>query len=171
MIRRFAGMAVLGATMLALGVGCGSGHKKVEVKVTYDGQPLAGAMVVFAADNGQLASGLTDAGGMCTLKSGVKEGVPPGTYAVTISKLEKPAVDANADPKAAMDFMKTGGPKPGGAKVPGAAVGGPPGGPGGAPTGPKNLINNKYNDPKTSGLSCKVPDDVSGVKEFALSSK
>src|SRR5262245_21836999 len=173
MIRRFALMPVLGAAMLALGLGCNTGFKKVDVKVTYDGQPLDGAMVVFTSDTGQLASGLTDAAGVCTLKSGNnKEGVPPGTYAVTISKIEKPAVDAAADPKAAMDHMKNLAPKPGAAK---AGPGMPPGGPGAAPPGgittPKNLIPAKYNDPKTSGFSCKVPEDTSGVKEFALTSK
>ena len=35
----------------------------------------------------------------------------------------------------------------------------------------KSLIPEKYNDVTKSGLTYKVPEDASGIKEFSLSSK
>jgi len=88
MIRRFAVLTLLGAAILALGVGCGGAGSKVEVLVTLDGQPLEGASVTFNSDKGTPYAGMTDAAGKCTLIGPTKEGVPPGDYGVTISKFE-----------------------------------------------------------------------------------
>ena len=90
MIQRSLALAVFGVAALALGLGCSNPNKKVEVKVTMDDTPLADALVSFTSDTGASASGMTDATGMCKLKSGTKEGVLAGDYAVTITKTERP---------------------------------------------------------------------------------
>lgn len=100
---RFLTMALL---VLTAGIGCSKGPslKTVPVsgKVTLDGQPLAGASVVF---HGEMASGavappppstgITGADGtykLSTMASGsqVAAGAPPGTYKVTITKQSGP---------------------------------------------------------------------------------
>jgi hypothetical protein len=63
--------------------------------VTLAGQPVEGADVVFMSQQGQLASGQTDAQGgfrLMTFQPG--DGAVPGDYTVGISKKEK-VVDPN----------------------------------------------------------------------------
>jgi hypothetical protein len=170
MIRRLAALTVLASAILGLGLGCSSGTSKVEVKVTLDDQPLSGATVVFSPDSGTAVppSGLTDDKGMCRIKSGNSDSVPAGNYSVTISKTDSFG-GTSGDPM--KDMMKAG--KDGGSL---GGKGGNPAGPAmapmpGGPKGVKSSIPGKYGDAKSSGLTCKVPEETSGVKEFKLTSK
>ncbi len=91
-------------------VGCGKpglGTVPVSGKITVDGSPMEGVMVVFdSGQSGRAASGITDAQGMYTLTTEVSgDGALPGSYKVAVSKhenvgdFERPKnVDPN-DPK------------------------------------------------------------------------
>ena len=85
-----AGMALT----LLIAWGCGSAGAdyslvelhKVGGKVTLDGQPLVGAVVMFETPDRQFAYGLTDSGGRYTLQiDSEKSGVTPGQKSVRIS--------------------------------------------------------------------------------------
>lgn len=90
---------LIGAIMLALCCGgCGSqgaDYSKVDLntatgKVTLDGQPLAGAVVTFEAEDGQFSYGLTDSNGAYALQfDSEKKGVTPGPKVVRISTTRK----------------------------------------------------------------------------------
>lgn len=83
--------------MLAMLCGCGGGDKgpergEVEGVVTLDGQPLAGAVVMFAPqaspgkESGSTSVGVTDSAGKYTLSySGDKTGAVIGTHLVRIT--------------------------------------------------------------------------------------
>jgi hypothetical protein len=172
-----AAFLTLAATLPFIGLGCGPGLSKVECKVTLDGEPVAEATVNFMPEDkgGLQASGMTDAQGMVTLKTGDKEGVRAGKYKVFVSKTSH--VQGLDDPNMSMaDKMKQatgggggppgaggGGPPGGGKKMPGGMMpGGGAGGPGG-PGGPGNmgvkreeLLPGVYNTDKTP-LSVTVP--------------
>lgn len=94
---------LLGMTLAVIGVGCGgAGEDKwakdrpevvdVEGVVTYQNQPVEGATVVFAPTDGKhAASGLTDSSGRFTVSAFPNsEGAVPGSYKVTVTKLETP---------------------------------------------------------------------------------
>ena len=87
-------LVVIGALLS----GCsGSGTRPVPVSgtVSLNGQPVAGADVVFMPQQGQLASGQTDAQGRFQLLTAqLGDGAVPGDYAVGISKKEK-IIDPN----------------------------------------------------------------------------
>ena len=85
-----AGMALT----LLIASGCGSAGAdyslvelhKVGGKVTLDGQPLVGAVVMFETPDRQFSYGLTDSGGRYTLQiDSEKAGVTPGQKTVRIS--------------------------------------------------------------------------------------
>lgn len=96
----------IGAMLFAT-VGCGTDHPPVEIvtgTVTYNGAPLAEAMVTFhpseansAGAASRASSGETDAQGVFQLTTNyvdgtsvVKlDGAPAGVYSVTVSKLKK----------------------------------------------------------------------------------
>jgi len=171
MIRRLAPLGVLGIVALALGAGCGPTLHKVQCKVTLDGKTVEGATVTFVSskDPSNTAFGVTDSSGVCTLNTGKKTGVAPGDYVVTVTKQKQLDVPLTGDPT--KDMFKA-------AQVAGNApvAGGAKPGPGGPVTpGPKskpeNLLPDKYDNVKDSGLTCKVPEDTGSVKEFALTSK
>lgn len=85
--------------VLVLCAGCGgSGTAQVTGKVTLDGSPLEGATVAFApVGEGQAASGKTDASGTYNLTTFVNnDGALPGSYKVTISKVEDAAGGAGS---------------------------------------------------------------------------
>jgi len=117
--------------------------------VTYQGEPVEGAIVVFrpAGTEGQTANGRTDAEGV--FKMGTFEGsdgVVPGEYAVMISKMEStdavkvlPEDDPNYDPNPKEE----------------------------AP--PENLLPEIYSKAETSGFSVSVTEgkDVTDL-EFEL---
>lgn len=91
--------------VLALLVGCGGsglGTVPVSGKITVDGQPMEGVMVVYnPGDGGRAASGRTDAQGMYKLTTEIKDdGALPGSYKIAVSKHENAADDVptNVDP-------------------------------------------------------------------------
>src|SRR5687768_5348489 len=76
------------ATPLLCGCGSRGGLASVRGEVTYRGQPVAGATVVFmrAAPGLLPASGMTDASGRYELMTTAPgDGVQPGKYLVTIT--------------------------------------------------------------------------------------
>lgn len=90
---------VWGGVLLLAMAGCGRKESGVKVPeelaavtgvVTMDGQPLAGAAVLFTPGpdtHGQGAFGVTDADGKYELTHySNKKGIPPGRYMVVISK-------------------------------------------------------------------------------------
>ena len=84
---------LLGAVLLS-GMACGGAGKPVKVsgRVTLDGQPLAGATVVFnpADGKGTIAAGRTDADGEFRLTTfGTDDGALPGDYKITVD-VDKP---------------------------------------------------------------------------------
>ena len=91
--------------VLGLLWGCtGNEMMPLEGTVTLDGQPLEGAAIGFIpAEGGRPATGKTDAEGRFTLASfTAKDGLPPGSYKVTVSKVET-ARAAEAAPSAVED--------------------------------------------------------------------
>jgi hypothetical protein len=110
--------------------------------VTFDGQPVEGANVIFSpADGNQtLASqAVTDSDGrfeMSTHSGGGKfvPGIAPGRYAVTVTKLDTAAVSTTLAP-------------------------------------PKDLLPKKYGSPQTSGLTADIVAGAENDFKFALSSK
>lgn len=86
MIRRLMTASIL----IGLGMfiaGCGnSGAVPVSGKVTYNGQPVANANVIFTPKNGRPAVGKTDAEGKYTLSNvGKDDGAVEGVQTVTIT--------------------------------------------------------------------------------------
>jgi hypothetical protein len=110
--------------------------------VTFDGQPVEGANVIFAPADGKqtLASqAVTDIEGrfeMSTHSGGGKfvPGIAPGRYGVAVTKLDTAAVSTTLAP-------------------------------------PKELLPKKYGNPQTSGLSADVTAGSENDFEFTLMSK
>jgi len=153
----------LGALVLA---GCGG---PAEVKTTpvsgtvyLNDQPLEGAAVTFVPDaaaagpggaavasGGVSATGVTDASGKFTLKTGQKEGAAAGKYQVAISKMDaSPTVDTGDSKEATLKMADT----------PMVT----------ADNMPKSLIPEKYASPATSGFSETVEADKANTFEFKL---
>lgn len=91
------GLAV--GALLLLCAGCGSGNPltyPVTGTVTYRGQPVAVAQVMFIADAGRSASAVTEDDGTFTLTTfDLGDGALEGSHRVTIAKIESlPAQDA-----------------------------------------------------------------------------
>mgnify|MGYP004443190601 CR=1 FL=1 len=88
------------AAMLTLAMVCAVGcnkdkaYKKVTGTVTYEGQPLEGALVMFYAQSPECetGAGTTDANGVYTITCGRSTqggtGLKPGEYKVTVAKYE-----------------------------------------------------------------------------------
>ena len=77
--------------VLGLLLGCtGNAMLPVQGTVMLDGQPLEGAAIGFIpAEGGRPATGKTDAQGHFTLASfTANDGLPPGSYKVTVTKVE-----------------------------------------------------------------------------------
>jgi hypothetical protein len=81
---------VLGIALCACANGC-SPHEKVEFKVTLDGLPVGGAIVLLdPGENGtQLsASGLTNNEGVCSISTLGKPGAARGSYKILVMKVD-----------------------------------------------------------------------------------
>jgi Carboxypeptidase regulatory-like domain len=95
--RHFAG-GLAGCLALAL-AGCAGGPVPVEGKVTMNGKPVAGATVVFIPERGGPEAGAqTDNEGNFQLTGTKTEGITPGEYRVTVSKMEWPPGVTPPDP-------------------------------------------------------------------------
>lgn len=97
-------------------VGCGksglNGTYRATGKVTYKGQPIEGATVVFSpvAQDGRAASAMTDAQGVFSLTTlEANDGALPGQYKVFISKTTT-AGKANMTPDEARMTLSSGRP-------------------------------------------------------------
>jgi len=129
--------------------GCGSGDNLVSVsgKVTFQGNPVANAQLVFKpVGTGQNATAMTDSSGNYSLRAA------PGRYkvSVTVVQASGPAIDAS-NPSADYGKMMM------------AAAQGQPAQPASA-TQPGG-IPAKYANPETSGLEVEVPK---GPYNFSL---
>jgi len=169
---RYAVAAAVFAATAAL-VGCGSGAAEVKGVVTLNGQPVEGATVVFASDDGaNIATGFTDASGNFTLTMANVNGVLPGNYTATVTKAGQlnamgPAVGGGGGEsgdnagKMGKDYVKTmiknakessasSGP-PKGPPMPGSQTGG---------SGVKTMLPKEYASPTTTPFkNIKVPTD------------
>ncbi|TWU17191.1 hypothetical protein Pla52o_53660 [Novipirellula galeiformis] len=142
-------MHVLLLAGIASLVGCGTdagldGTIPAAGTVTWQGQPVEGAVVAFIpTDGSRPASGRTDASGqfeLTTLKA--NDGAMPGSYTVTISKSEVDGTEMSSE-EARAYFEKHGQP----------------------PTvSKKELLPVKYKRPDQSGLTAEV--SVSGENQF-----
>lgn len=141
------GIAVLG--LITVGCSKGSGLKTGNVSgtVTFNGQPVANAQVVFQPkQGGQNAVGTTDAKGRYTLMTGTDQGALIGEHRVTVtvqSGAEQLSGINAADPSASY-----------GEAMMAAAAGRPPA----AQTPSAGGIPAKYADPTTSGLEFTVKE-------------
>ncbi len=114
--------------------------------VKLNGQPVAGATVVFAPDpsdapNSIAATAMTQASGDFSLQAYPPlKGAVPGKYKVTISKMELP---------------------PPAAKGPNAHDAPPP-------PPPRSLIPENYADPEKSGLTADIPEGGRNDLHFDL---
>lgn len=113
--------------------------------VTHNGQPIAGANVVFSPrGEGRAASGLTDAHGHFQLQTlTANDGVIPGTYQVAISKTQ---VEGGMSEEESQAYTAQHG------KPPQVTV--------------KELLPQKYKSPATSGLTAEVA--AGGKNQFTF---
>jgi len=151
--------------VLALGcfvLGCGSGPRvyKAGGTVTYKGQPVEGAQVTFAYDNGNFANGTTDAAGKFSLTyMGTPGGAVPGKCKVGVVKQKTVApmvmTAPTGPPKSEADFkaqqeQKVKGMRDMAEKQRELAT-----------SGTADLLPKKYADGNTSGLAFEVTTDES----------
>ena len=140
---RILGLAAL--PVLVTLMGCGRGPAKPDdlpaltpckLTVTYQGSPLSDATVTLTAEGEKwVGVGQTDANGTVSVRTnGQFEGVPSGTYTVTVKKQEGPT---GSDPSSAEEDAKLAASKA---------------------SAPKLLVPEKYTDASTSGLTVQVSD-------------
>ena len=155
---RLARVAFCFVASLPLWSGCsfgpaGPGTVPVSGKVTYDGKPVAAAIVQFKPNGGEKAEGAvgrTNAEGQFEMTTREFSGVMPGKYQVTVFKYES-TKPANKQPAASENEEEAYTPPNDNARP--------------AP-GPKNLLPAKYAQPDKSGLTAEVT--VGGANEFNL---
>ena len=146
--------------LLSVSVGCNQGPAKPDhipdltacsVTVTYNGQPVQGASVLLAPTSGQLsAAGVTDSSGKAVLKvDGMWEGVAPGEYRVTVTKMEKVEGTLGPTPENPAEYEEYQ------KKLD-------------AQPAPKHLIPEKYSGFTTSGLTITIADGTPVKETFEL---
>lgn len=149
-------LIAIGSFSIALAVGCSGGDQwtenlpeTVEVSgvVTLDGQPLEGAAVIFAPDDGKYAGqALTDSSGRFEAQAfPSKEGMVPGSYKVGVSKTIERKGKAVTGPDAAHDAG-------GGVEW-------------------VNVVPVQYTDPTKSGLTAQIPEGGTTELKFDVKSK
>lgn len=113
------------AALAATGCSTASGFVPVSGKVTYKGQPVAGATIVFmGGENTRPATAVSQQDGSFSLMTLDAKGVAPGEYTVVVTKTDSPA--ASAEPPSMEEAAKSANRPP------------PP---------PKDLLPAKYGDP------------------------
>ena len=90
-VYRILSLGLFGSLLLALG-GCGPPSGQVAGKVTFKGQPAAGAELKFqsASNADEQFSGIAGDDGAYVLSYRTLEGLPPGRYNVTITHFTLP---------------------------------------------------------------------------------
>lgn len=130
--------------VIALFAGCtGSEFPKtyrVTGTVTYKGQPVNGATIAFVSSDpeGRSAGAETDAEGNFSVKTYFSpkqqsEGIVPGEYVITVSKMEKRDLPEGMKPEEAIAVFREMGP-------------------------PKNLLPKQFASPQTSTLKLSITD-------------
>jgi hypothetical protein len=142
------------ALSLSCLIGCGSKGVPIpktvpaQGTVTYQGKPVDGANVVFNPEGeGRAASAVTDASGNFTAKTSITGdtivvGAIPGTYRVSITKIEKPAAKTPQE----MMASRTSGAEP----------------------AEKHLIPERYSQATSSGITVVVPPEGKRDIKFEL---
>lgn len=150
-------------TLLALSAGCGQATDSnrpqtfpVSGTITQGGQPVEGATVSFrAADGSAGAVGVTDTSGNYTLTTfSAGDGAVAGDHKVTITKTDRPVVEAKSDGSV-------------------ADTGDEPEEQQGTPSSeergePKNLLPEKYASPETSDLTATVSESGENKFDFQI---
>jgi hypothetical protein len=139
--------------VVVLCVGCaggkGSGTVPVTGKVTLNGAPAEGVAVSFISDGGgPSAVGVTDESGQYSLTTTAKDdGAMPGRYRVTLAKYQgsDSATAQSGEVHADYDITNE---YPAGYDESAAALAAPS----------KNLLNDRYADPNTSGFTAEVAE-------------
>ena len=151
-------IALIILTGIALFTGCNKaripGLVKCEGIVTWKGEPIEGAMVAFSPKNpsGRSAFGLTDANGKFkTTTLHVNDGIEPGEYVVTVTKMSSVREKNESLPES--DFQDP------------EAARNMPG------RGPDRVVDTYhipqvYSDKATSGLTAVVP--AKGTRDLAF---
>ncbi len=140
-------------SLLTLLAGCGgSNHPAVYAVrgvVTYEGEPVQGALVTFHGDHApRLATGTTDNEGRFQLSTfGLNDGAVPGRHRVTIRKMEIDGLDESAIPGDSMDDVL---------ENPGGVV------------RATHQLPEKYADPARSDLQVTVSDTEENVFTLVL---
>jgi hypothetical protein len=162
--------------MVLTGCGKAASIKTYPVKgtVTYNGQPLDGASVVYLPRNpdSPRTSGSTDADGKFSLNtfvsaSEILQGAPADEYKVLVTKVKAPQDAPGMDP----GFQSL--PEQDKQKRMQQMMSGPPPAAGGPTekqeqTGPTNLVPAKYSDSKTTPLTDVVVVGNNEPREFKL---
>jgi hypothetical protein len=94
---------VVVASLLGLVSGCsgapaGPTLYAVKGKVTLDGDPVANATVTFQPESGPVATGVTNANGEFTLKTGTQVGAVAGTHRVAVVATSGEKIMENPSP-------------------------------------------------------------------------
>ena len=142
-MRRMTWMIGLVAALAITAAGCGRGDKLLMADaagtVTYNGDPLEGATVVFAPDSGLPATGVTDADGRFTLNTRGEPGAVVGPGKVAVTAIEQLIVVEGREPTAQELANMS-----------------------------RSLIPEKYGHPTTSELSADVKADETNEFTFKL---
>jgi predicted small lipoprotein YifL len=152
------------AIALCVLIGCGQqGPTVVPASgvVTYEGEPVEGARVMFhpQGEGARSSYGTTDASGRFKLSTfGMNDGALLGKHVVTVSKVEMPDEATKIDVEALKKGGYAGGGMPGYEKMMGVG--------GAEKVEVEQQIPEKYADRKTSGIEVEVTLD--GENEFAF---
>lgn len=142
---RLSPLATVLLVPILLAVGCGPNRPKtvqVTGRVTYRGQPLEGARVMFHTQGGPPAAGTTDKEGRFRLETfSTDDGALIGEHTVTISKYTP--LQTGASSSAPPDDMRGAGPPP-----------------------IRQVVPVRYTTPATSPLKAKVTAD--GPNDFTF---
>ena len=99
--------APVATVLLSMAMGCGDKLVPVEGTITLNGEPVAGATVLFFAqegDSGRIQpAGATDSQGHFALHTKTSVGALPGKYRVSVSRILIVAVASRNRPKPQQD--------------------------------------------------------------------
>jgi hypothetical protein len=131
-------LQIIAAFAACIATGCGSEGLNLAPaagKVTYNGQSVAGATIVFIGNGPQVktAIAVSDTDGNFVLQTGKAKGAMPGHYRVTIDKTE---VEGDSEERVSMEDVVAGKQQP----------------------PPRQLVPPRYADPTQTPLACDVKE-------------